>query len=157
MTQRTIFECEHGKAEETDAGIRVTITEGCPPWFNSSMWARFSRALAAEVSHLQRSKSLLREILDDLDQVFQECKEIPEPILPDFLMCGERKSKGVIKLAKEFKELQQENAELRELLAACKDDVPCNYDHLNLCQTHWHFSKPCPHERATDLLAQEPT
>jgi len=40
---------------------------------------------------------------------------------------------------------------LAELIAV--EPVSCRYDHHDLCQSHWLHERPCPVERARQLLA----
>lgn len=45
---------------------------------------------------------------------------------------------------------------VRELLKDLTDPDPCWYDHNDLCQAHHLHKRPCPHERAKDLLDTDP-
>lgn len=50
--------------------------------------------------------------------------------------------------------LRHETAKKDTIMAICTemiDDDPCEYDMNAFCQTHYH-KKPCPHERAKELL-----
>lgn len=51
---------------------------------------------------LESYKSMYKQALEAVDQVFQECSTNPNPILPDFLGLGDDKFKGVVRLAKEY-------------------------------------------------------
>lgn len=42
---------------------------------------------------------------------------------------------------------------LLDLIAELSDDEACSYDHHGYCQTHNLQEKPCPHERAQQILA----
>ena len=77
------------------------------------------RAEKAE-AELAMFRQLYDHALDCVDQVFQVCSEIPNPILPNFLMAGSNKFDGVIKLAKSFAAAQQREAKLRELCSKQK-------------------------------------
>ena len=41
---------------------------------------------------------------------------------------------------------------LRDLIEEFVDDDPCQYDMHGYCQAHSLHSKPCPHERAKEML-----
>lgn len=45
-------------------------------------------------------------------------------------------------------------ADLRGLVEELIDPDPCWFDHHGYCQAHKLHEKPCPHERAKDLLAE---
>ena len=68
--------------------------------------------LRARIAELEQYKTLYSHALDCVDRVFQVCKEIPNPILPDFATLGESKFQAVIRLAEAYKELERANAEL---------------------------------------------
>lgn len=44
--------------------------------------------------------------------------------------------------------------EALELLPRFMDDDECMYDHNDFCQSHYRSGKPCPHERARELLEE---
>ena len=58
-------------------------------------------------------------------------------------------------LAERVKILEARNAELTQLLAEIVELEPCRYDHHGCCQDHGLHEKPCPHERARQLLYGE--
>ena len=70
--------------------------------------------LRARIAELEQYKTLYTHALDCVDQVFQVCNEIPNPILPDFAQLGESKFRAVIKLAKAYKELERDAERWRE-------------------------------------------
>lgn len=41
---------------------------------------------------------------------------------------------------------------LVSLVAELTDSEPCRYDHHGYCQTHYLHERPCPHERAKEVL-----
>lgn len=47
-------------------------------------------------------------------------------------------------------------ATLLALISELHDDEPCRYDHDDACQSHGSAPRPCPHERARELLAESP-
>lgn len=59
-------------------------------------------AIANLEAERDQFKQLYRHALDCVDQVFQVCSEIPNPILPDFCQLGEDKFRAVVRLAKEY-------------------------------------------------------
>jgi hypothetical protein len=48
--------------------------------------------------------------------------------------------------------LLRENEKLRNLLRELIDPDPCQYDHHDYCQSHSLHERPCPHQRAKELL-----
>jgi len=42
--------------------------------------------------------------------------------------------------------------ELLRLVSEMADSSPCRYDHHGYCQEHFLHMRPCPHERANELL-----
>lgn len=73
---------------------------------------RKCRAAKAALNESRQSdathKMLFRSALNCVDQVFQKCSEIPEPILPDYATLGEDKFRAVVRLAKDYKQLEQQ-------------------------------------------------
>jgi septal ring factor EnvC (AmiA/AmiB activator) len=82
-------------------------------------WQHDSRHAWARVSELEtelgRLRKLHNEALDCVDEVFQSDSTKPPPVLPDFLMAGEDKFEGVIKLAERYKQLLSKAEELRPM------------------------------------------
>lgn len=72
----------------------------------------FVEQLQADVQRMSQYETAYRHALDAVDEVFQDYSGKSPPILPDFLGLGENKFLGVKKLAKEYLELQAENATL---------------------------------------------
>lgn len=48
----------------------------------------------------------------------------------------------------------QYGREALDLLSRMVDDEECWYDHNGFCQVHYRRGKPCPHERAREMLAE---
>src|SRR5690606_19889033 len=65
-----------------------------------------------DIERLRQYERLFDHALSCVDEVFQVCTEIPEPILPNFCTLGEDKFRAVKRLAVEYKRLRAENAQL---------------------------------------------
>lgn len=76
----------------------------------------------AEIEWLTEERDLCKQVfesaLSHVDVVFQQCQEIPRPILPDYTRPGENKFAAVKRLALDYLECRKL---LRELLAAMRD------------------------------------
>lgn len=82
------------------------MDEYVPDWRDRASELTALRAKLAEAERERDTyKRLHRHALDCVDQVFQQCTEIPNPILPDFCQVGEDKFRAVIRLANEYQRL----------------------------------------------------
>lgn len=67
---------------------------------------------------------------------------------PCTIVCGCR----TWERAEEIASLLNDNEGAVELIRELADPDPCHYDHHGYCQAHSGHERPCPHERARDLL-----
>lgn len=58
-------------------------------------------------------KQLFYEALEPVDEVFQESRDNPNPILNDYVQLGENKFEAVKRLAKDYVDLKAENERLK--------------------------------------------
>lgn len=83
-------------------------------------FVEYCKALKAERDMLRQ---LHRHALNCVDQVFQECTEIPHPLLPGFARLGEDKFECVIRLAKAYIEAVAENGKLTEAITIASGQI----------------------------------
>lgn len=115
-SEETARECPMAKRE----------LERAFPVVKESLTTKAVEQLQAEVERAKWYVAAHGRALDAVGKVFQDCSGKSEPILPDFLLPGEDKFQGVVKLAEAYVNLQAENATLLRLLKWCVYDCPEN-------------------------------
>jgi hypothetical protein len=91
----TIFKSANGEVWRDDEGNYGTLKAG----------HELCRDMAMEIERLREYETMFKHAIHQVDLVFQQCVEIPNPILPDFAKLGEDKFLAVVRLAKEYKRL----------------------------------------------------
>jgi hypothetical protein len=88
-----------------------------PLYIDLETGAVAGEAIDAATAELQRERDNYKfsydKAINAVDSVFQVDHTKPPPLLPDFLRLGDCKFEGVVKLAKAYIELEQDNARLR--------------------------------------------
>lgn len=69
-----------------------------------------------QAAQLTEYKQLYNHAQNYVDQLFQKCESIPNPLLPDFIRLGEDKFRAVIRLAHAYIEATQQSAAMAEEL-----------------------------------------
>lgn len=101
-------------------------------------------------------KQLGTEALDAVDRVFQVDSTKPPPLLPDFLLAGESKFGGVVKLAEAYLELRkafdQRRADCDRLRSCTHCAVACDYN--DACELLYGSGYGQLAVRVKELIAQ---
>jgi hypothetical protein len=58
----------------------------------------------------------------------------------------------LIDLHQQVREFKTENKQLKTIVEDLVDRDECHYDQRDYCQAHGLYERPCPHEKAKELL-----